>query len=66
MSLPTAEQLSMLESKERPLLIQPWIAAHLSDVWQTLKKNLESSMRKNKSDRVRTSQVVPASAHSPT
>lgn len=66
MSLPSAEEISMAESKERTLLIQPWVAAQLSDVWQSIKKNIVASMKKNKSDHVQTSQVMPASAHNQT
>ncbi len=63
MSLPTAEQISMEVSKERAIPIQPWIAAQLSDVWKQMKRNIQESIaRKDKQDRVRTSQVKPASA----
>lgn len=62
----SAEEISMAESKERTLLIHPWVAAQLSDVWQGLKKNIEASMKKNKSGPVRTSLTKPASAHNPT
>jgi hypothetical protein len=67
MSLPTADQISMEVSKERAIPIQPWIAAQLSDVWKQMKSNLHQTIvRKDKQDRVRISQVKPASAHNPT
>jgi hypothetical protein len=63
----SVEEISMAESKERPLLIHPWVAAQLSDVWQGLKKNIEASMKmRGKSGPVRTALTKPASAHNPT
>lgn len=67
MSLPTPEQISMEVSKERVVLIQPWVAAQLSDVWHQMKSRIRTTVeQKYKQDRVRTSQVKPASAHNPT
>jgi hypothetical protein len=67
MQTPSADQISQEVSKERQLLIQPWVAAHLSDVWQSMKTNLSQTIaRKDKQDRVRISQVMPASSHNPT
>ena len=77
MSSVTPDQILMEGSKQRPLVVPSWVAAQLSDVWQGIKKNLEDSVlnkkileesivKKSKQDRVRTSQVMPASAHNPT
>jgi hypothetical protein len=67
MSLPTADQISMEISKERPVLIQPWVAAQLSDLWKQIKSNMQQTIvQKGKQDRVRISQVKPASSHNPT
>lgn len=67
MSSVTPDQILMEGSKQRPLVIPSWVAAQLSDVWQSIKKNIEVSIeKKGKQGRVRTSQVMPASAHNPT
>ncbi len=67
MSLPTPEQISMEVSKQRSVAIQPWVAAQLSDVWKQMKSRIQSTIeQKGKQDRVRTSQVKPASAHNQT
>jgi hypothetical protein len=67
MSLPTADQISMEISKERPVSIQPWVAAQLSDLWKQIKSNMQQTIvQKGKQDRVRISQVKPASSHNPT
>ena len=42
--LPTPEEIRQSESRERPLSIEPWIAAHLSRVWQTMKKNIQQTI----------------------
>ena len=42
--LPTPEEIRQTEARERPLLIEPWIAAHLSRLWQTMKKNIEQTI----------------------
>ena len=65
MSTVTPEQISMEVSKERALFIQPWVAAHLSDLWYQMKSNIKQTIvKKSKQDHVRTSQVMPASARS--
>lgn len=77
MSSITPDHILMEGSKQRPLVVPSWVAAQLSDVWQGIKKNLEDSVlnkkileesivKKSKQDRVRTSQVMPASAHNQT
>ncbi len=67
MDMPSADQISQEVSKERPVYIQPWVAAHLSDVWQSMKQQIQQAIvQKGKQDRVRTSQGAPASAHSRT
>ena len=66
MPLPTADEILQGVSKERPLLIQPWVAAQLSDVWQSIRLNLIESMKmKGKQGPVQISPVKPASAHNP-
>ncbi len=42
--LPTSEEIRQAESRERPLPIEPWIAAHLSRLWQTMKKNIQQTI----------------------
>lgn len=66
MSLPSADEILMGGCKERTLQIQPWVAAHLSDVWQSIQRNIQESMKtkmKDKQGHVRTSPKEPASAH---
>ena len=41
--LPTPEEIRQTESRERPLIIEPWIAAHLSRLWQSMKKNIQDT-----------------------
>lgn len=54
-------------SKERTVSVQPWVAAQLSDLWKQMKTNIRQTIvQKDKQDRVRISQVKPASAHNPT
>lgn len=67
MSTVTPDEISMQGSKQRIVAIQPWVAAQLSDLWRQIKANItESVKKKDKQDRVRISQVKPASAHNPT
>lgn len=40
----TAEEISSSESKERPLPIEPWVAAGLSRLWQSMKKNIQETI----------------------
>ena len=42
--LPTPEQIRQSESRERPLPIEPWMAAHLSRLWQSMKKNIQQTI----------------------
>ena len=42
--LPTAEQIRAHESKAKPLPVEPWVAANLSRLWQSMKKNIETSI----------------------
>ncbi len=60
--LPTPEEIRQTESRERPLLIEPWIAAHLSRLWQTMKKNIEQTIVSDSSGQPQTAQSTPASA----
>ena len=67
MSLPTPDEIRYDTGKERPLIIQPWVLAQLSDVWQGLRINVKESMkRKGKQGREQTSQAKPASVHNQT
>jgi hypothetical protein len=62
--LPSADQIRMIEGKPRPLRIEPWVAAHLSRVWQSMKKNIETSIAVGTQEQPRSVQSVPASARS--
>lgn len=42
--LPSAEHIRNTESKPRPLVIDPWVAAHLSRFWKTISLNIQASI----------------------
>jgi len=64
MSTSSPEQILMEGSKERPLVIPSWVAAQLSDLWQSIKRNTEISMKtRDKQGRVQSAQAMPASSH---
>jgi hypothetical protein len=67
MPLPSADEILQGGCKERVLPIQPWVAAHLSDVWQSIQKNIRESMKmRDKQGHVQTSPKEPASVHNQT
>jgi hypothetical protein len=67
MSSVSPDQIMMEGSKERPLVVPSWVAAQLSDVWLSIRKNIETSMKKkDKQDPVRNAQVAPAFSHNQT
>ena len=69
----TAEEISSSESKERPLPIEPWVAAGLSRLWQSMKKNIQETIVADVTPPMRgcadkqvqphTDQSKPASSH---
>ena len=61
--LPTPDEIRQTESKERPLPIEPWVAAGLSRLWQTMKKNITDSIVSGTQEPPRNVQSAPASAH---
>lgn len=61
--IPSPEEIRQTESKERPLPIEPWVAAHLSRLWQTMKKNIQAASAAGKQEQPHTSQSEPASSH---
>lgn len=68
--LPTAEHIRAQESKPKPLPIEPWVAANLSRLWQSMKKNIETSIASGSAiasgtqAQPRSDQSAPASARS--
>jgi hypothetical protein len=62
--LPTADEISQAESKERPLPIEPWVAANLSRLWQTMKKQIQETIASGKQVQHHTVQSEPASVRS--
>lgn len=60
--LPTPEEIRQTESRERPLVIEPWIAAHLSRLWQSMKKNIQQTTAAGTQEPPHTVQSGPASA----
>ena len=63
--LPAPEEIRQTESRERPLIIEPWVAAGLSRLWQTMKKNIINSTATavGTQEPPRNVQLGPASAH---
>ena len=61
-SVPSAESIRSLESKGRPLEVEPWMAAHLSRVWHSIKVNLEGSIKKQVEEKKRSNRVAPIGA----
>jgi hypothetical protein len=62
--LPTAEEISQAQSKERPLPIEPWVAANLSRLWQTMKKQIQDTIVADTQVQHQTAQSEPASVRS--
>lgn len=48
--LPTPEVIRHAEGKSRPLPIEPWVAANLSRLWQSMKKHIEQTTVPTASD----------------
>ncbi len=61
--LPSAEEIKQTEPKTRPLPIEPWVAAHLSRVWQAMKKNISDSIAVGTQAQHHIAQSEPASSH---
>lgn len=57
--LPSVESIQSLESKGRPLQVEPWMAAHLSRVWQSIKVNVEGEVKKQVAEKKRSNRVAP-------
>jgi hypothetical protein len=60
--LPTAEQIRAQESKPKPLPVEPWVAANLSRLWQSMKTNIQASIASGMQAQPRSDQSAPASA----
>lgn len=56
--LPSAEAIRSYESKGRPLEIEPWMAAHLSRVWQAMKTNVEGEVKQIVAEKRRATATV--------
>ncbi len=61
--LPSPEVIRESESKERPLPIEPWVAAGFSRLWQTMKKHIEKTTVAGIEAQRRNVQSAPASSH---
>jgi hypothetical protein len=61
--LPTPEEIRETGSHPHILRVEPWIAAHLSDLWQSIRKGLitQTTVAADKA-RHHKSQLKPASA----
>lgn len=61
--LPSAEQILETPSHPRILRVEPWVAAHLSDLWQSIRKGLTTqAIAEAGKARHHTNQSKPASA----
>jgi hypothetical protein len=61
--IPKAEEIQQFESKPRPLPVEPWVAAGISRLWQSMKKNIQISIDAGKQAQHRSVQSTPASVH---
>jgi hypothetical protein len=61
--LPPPEVIRETEGKERPLLIEPWVAAGFSRLWQAMKKHIENTIAAGTEAQPRNVQSAPASSH---
>lgn len=62
--LPSAETIQQLESKKRPLPVEPWVLAELSRMWQRMKTNIQASIVAGTEAQPHSVQSTPASARS--
>lgn len=65
--LPTPEEIKQTEPRTRPLPVEPWVAANLSRLWQSMKKNIQASIASTASgtqEQPRSVQSTPASVRS--
>lgn len=60
--LPSKEELEQLESKPRPLHVEPWVLASLSRLWQQRKAQIRNAIVSGKLAPPHTDQSAPASA----
>jgi hypothetical protein len=58
------DDIRQTESKERPLQIEPWVAANLSRLWQSMKQNIQDTIVSGTQAQPQTAQSTPASSHS--
>ena len=65
--LPSPEVIRESEAKARPLPIEPWVAANLSRVWQSMKQHIQQTtvpIASGTQAQPHTAQSAPASARS--
>lgn len=62
--LPSAEAIQQLESKKRPLPVEPWVLAEVSRMWQRMKTNIHESIVSGTAVQPHSDQLKPASARS--
>lgn len=60
--LPPPEVIRETPSVERPLPIEPWVAAGFSRLWQAMKKHIEQTTAAGMQAQPRNDQSAPASA----
>jgi hypothetical protein len=62
--LPSPETIRETQSNPRPLRIEPWVAANLSRLWQSMKIHLQTTIASGNQEQPRSGQLMPASARS--
>ena len=60
--LPSPEVIRESEVKERPLPIEPWVAAGFSRLWQAMKKHIKETTVSDMQAQPRNAQSTPASS----
>lgn len=48
--LPSAEEIRNEESKVRILSVEPWVVAHIYDLWQQMKKGITEEVHKRRQE----------------
>jgi hypothetical protein len=62
--LPTAEEIRATPFKTRVLVTEPHVAAHLSDLWQQMKKRFTEKADMKSSDCKNPSNTASSQSHS--
>ena len=48
--LPSAEEIKAEETKVRILSVEPWVVAHIYDLWQQMKKGITEEVHRHRQE----------------